>query len=722
MLPLKLATVCSRQILNQFMGNGKKLLSTSTGTLKVHEEVQEALHAGKPVIALESAIITHGMPRPVNLQTARDVEAVVREEGVTPATVAVLHGKLHIGLTDAELEYLAGERTDLVKVSRRDLAYVVSQKLSGGTTVSATMVAAHKACIPIFVTGGIGGVHRGGEKTLDVSADLTELGRTPVTVISAGVKSILDIAKTLEFLETQGVCVSTFGQSKDFPAFFTPRSGHQSPYQVTSAAEAAKLIWAGEKLNLQSGNLIAVPIPEEFFSSGEIIESVIQVAVKEAEDKRIQGKEVTPYILQRVNELTGGESLKANVALVKNNATVGCHIAMELSKLKKQDSNGPMKLPATSCDSSSRQPHRTGSSGKQRGRSQTKDGKGSGRPVIVGGVVVDYLSKIGVDNFRLDGATYPGEVHQSLGGVGRNLADCLARLGNNPLFISVVSDDAHAEVFFSQCNHMDMSGVRILIGEKTPTYSGILRSSGQLVVGVGDMNLHQEVTPELISQFEEEISASPIVCVDGNVTPEAISYLCDMCSHHKVPVCFEPTDIHKAGKPFLTSAGDRLTYTSPNLSELRLMYSCVTGKSSQVSDSRSLHAKMTEAAMLCEELTWRVPVVMVTLGKDGVLLCHRLQDDEYPPTAGNIPKISDKMNAMHVPACSIKEEEIVSVSGAGDCLVSATISAILKGHDLQRSVRAGMLAAMLSLRSYDPVPKAISSCQLTEDLIQNGTS
>uniref|UniRef100_A0A8B9MEY5 Pseudouridine-5'-phosphate glycosidase n=1 Tax=Accipiter nisus TaxID=211598 RepID=A0A8B9MEY5_9AVES len=283
---------------------------------KIQPSVQEALMEGRPVVALESTIITHGMTYPQNLSMAREVEEIVTTNGAVPATVGILRGQIHVGLTDEELEFLASSK-NVVKVSRRDLPYVLSQGLSGGTTVSGTMIAAHKAGIPVFVTGGIGGVHRGGENTLDVSADLTELGRTPVAVVSAGVKSILDIGRTLEYLETQGVCVAAFGESREFPAFFSRQSGFQAPYHVRDEEEAAELIASALGLGLSSGVLIAVPCPQERAASGQVIEEAIQQALSKARSKGITGKELTPFILQMLNELTDGKSLDSSILLLK---------------------------------------------------------------------------------------------------------------------------------------------------------------------------------------------------------------------------------------------------------------------------------------------------------------------------------------------------------------------------------------------------------------------
>ncbi|KAI9251216.1 pseudouridine-5'-phosphate glycosidase [Sporodiniella umbellata] len=305
-------------------------------------EIKEALKKKGPVVALESTIISHGMPYPQNVKTARSVEKIIREQGAIPATIAVLDGKVHIeltialGLTEENLEYLGKTGREAIKASRRDLPMVLSQKKTGATTVASTMVLARAAGIPIFVTGGIGGAHRGSSDTFDISADLSELGRTSVAVICAGVKSILDIPKTLEVLETEGVTVSTVGKTKQFPAFYVPDSGLQSPYNVESTMEAAKAILANHDLNLDSGMVFAVPIPKESAANAKAIQEAIDQAFSEARTVGITGKEETPFLLKRVSEITKGESLAANIALVKNNAKIGGQIAVLLSELKQR--------------------------------------------------------------------------------------------------------------------------------------------------------------------------------------------------------------------------------------------------------------------------------------------------------------------------------------------------------------------------------------------------
>ncbi|XP_043723053.1 pseudouridine-5'-phosphate glycosidase isoform X2 [Telopea speciosissima] len=307
--------------------------------VRVSPDVSDALMCGSAVVALESTIISHGMPYPQNLQTAKEVEAIVRENGAVPATMAILDGIPCIGLTSEELEKLAKLGTKAQKTARRDIAYVVATRGNGATTVSSTMFFSSMVGIPVFVTGGIGGVHRNGENTMDISSDLTELGRTPVAVISAGVKSILDIPRTLEYLETQGVTVAAY-KTNEFPAFFTETSGCKVPCHVDSPEDCAELIDANMKLGLGTGILIAVPIPKEHAASGNLIESAIQRALKEARDKNVTGNAETPFLLAKVNELTGGASLVANIALVKNNALVGAKTAVALAKLRKNSNYG----------------------------------------------------------------------------------------------------------------------------------------------------------------------------------------------------------------------------------------------------------------------------------------------------------------------------------------------------------------------------------------------
>jgi len=294
--------------------------------LAVTEEVRAALASGLPVVALESTIISHGMPYPKNVQTAREVEQIIRDHGAVPATVAVLHGIPRIGLDEAELDLL-GSNGHVRKVSIRDLPHVIARAEHGATTVASTMRLAALAGIRVFVTGGLGGVHRGGEDSMDVSADLTELSLTNVAVVSAGVKSLLDIGRTLEVLETLGVPVVTIG-SDDFPSFYSRSSGFRSPLRLDEPGEVAALMRAKWDLGLAGGIVVANPIPVVDEIPEAEISLLITQAVTEAEERGITGSAITPFLLGRIVELSGGESLRANIALVKNNAALGARVAV----------------------------------------------------------------------------------------------------------------------------------------------------------------------------------------------------------------------------------------------------------------------------------------------------------------------------------------------------------------------------------------------------------
>ncbi|RMF29692.1 MAG: pseudouridine-5'-phosphate glycosidase [Chloroflexi bacterium] len=294
-------------------------------------EVQEALEAGRPVVALESTLISHGLPYPTNLGLAQGMEDIIREAGATPATIAVLKGRVHVGLTAMELERLAQPRSrqEVRKTSRRDLPVVVGLGLDGATTVAATIFIAHRAGIEVFATGGIGGVHRG--HPFDISADLTELGRTPVTVVCAGAKAILDLPRTREVLETQGVPVIGYG-TDEMPAFYSRSSGLPVDVRVDGPEEVAAIIRARRALGLETGLLVVVPIPEEEAIPAEEIEAAIIQATQEAEEQGITGAAITPFVLTRLGELTEGRSTRANVALLRNNARVAAEIAVALTE------------------------------------------------------------------------------------------------------------------------------------------------------------------------------------------------------------------------------------------------------------------------------------------------------------------------------------------------------------------------------------------------------
>lgn len=299
--------------------------------LRINPEVKKALDEGKPVVALESTIISHGMPYPKNVETALRVETVIRENGATPATIGIIDGEAVIGMTPEEIEEF-GKRKGIAKVSRRDLPVIFAKKMWGATTVAGTMILANAANIEVFVTGGIGGVHRGAEKTMDISADLQELSKTNVTVVCAGAKAILDIPLTLEYLETMGVPVLGY-QTDELPDFYTRHSGQKVDYRIDSPKEIALIIKEKRENKLNGGILVTNPIPEEYAMDQATIDNAINEALVKMEKEGIKGKDSTPYLLKTITELTGGDSLESNIQLVLNNAKLGAKIAKELSEL-----------------------------------------------------------------------------------------------------------------------------------------------------------------------------------------------------------------------------------------------------------------------------------------------------------------------------------------------------------------------------------------------------
>ena len=300
--------------------------------LDVAPEVKKAIEEGKPVVALESTIISHGMPYPKNVETALNVEKVIRDNGAVPATIAIIGGRLKAGLSKEEIEYLGKTGQKVTKVSRRDLPVIVSKKMDGATTVATTMIIAAMAGIKVFATGGIGGVHRGAETTMDISADLEELAQTPVLVVCAGVKAILDLGLTLEYLETKGVPVIGYG-TEELPAFYTRKSGFKVDYRLDTPEEVAAAFVAKRELGMAGGMLLTNPIPEQYAMDYDVINKAIDQAIKESVEQGVKGKATTPFLLARVVELTGGDSLESNIQLVYNNAKVASQTAVEISKM-----------------------------------------------------------------------------------------------------------------------------------------------------------------------------------------------------------------------------------------------------------------------------------------------------------------------------------------------------------------------------------------------------
>lgn len=540
---------------------------------RVSPSVRDALREQQPVVALESTIITHGLPYPSNVSTAQEVEECVREHGAVPATIAILNGVIHVGLSDEQLVHLGRlPRSSVRKASRRDLALVLAQQSNASTTVASTMLIAHAVGIPIFATGGIGGVHRGGQESMDVSADLIELSRTPVAVVSAGVKSILDIPRTLEYLETHGVPVITLNSvDGSFPAFFSASSGVRSPLTAASAQECAAAMHAAMCMGMQNGMLIAVPNPRPM--EGDAIELAVQQALRECAATATQGRDVTPFVLERVHALTGGASITANVELIKNNARVAARMAVHLTQLTR-GGGGASTAPnrgghVRSMSTSSRPSMRTGA------------------PVVLGGACVDIISKPNAGLQLIKSTSNPGVVTHTFGGVGRNVCEALARVtsGTPPVLITALGQDAHSESLRRHCAAVRVQLLTPSISSDTPArtgvYNAMLDETGEMIAAVADMDVFQVLSHEALAQplthqsngtrvsLQDVLAAAPLLICDGNVPESGLAHALRVADAAHTPVMYECTSVHKCVRvaPLLHS----VAIVKANVHEIRTL-------------------------------------------------------------------------------------------------------------------------------------------------------
>ena len=640
----------------------------------ISDEVGQALRKKTAVLALESTIITHGLPHPHNIKMAQSVQKICRDNQVTPATIAVLNGKVSIGLTDEELSFLSNGNKAYVKISRRDLAPSIQQSLTGGTTVSSTMLLAHQHNIDVFATGGIGGVHHGGHDTLDISADLLELGRTPIAVICAGIKSILDIPKTLEVLETQGVTVASFGKTREFPAFFTANSGYLSHTNVHDPREAAELIFVNKKLKVDSGIVIAVPIPDEFAADGFEIESAIKTALLEAENQKITGHAITPYLLKRVSELTDGRSLQTNLALVHNNVLVGSKIATELKKLMNRD--------------------------EQRNLINNTNKVINKSILVVGAVNVDILcTKSSGTSSGKDLAD--GFINHVLGGVGRNVAECLTRCGIHNSFISIVGNDKLGKMAIELCKESGMATnkINVLDGISTAV-AQLLVKDGNVLEGVSDFSSHAYLTENLIKDSDIENSSFVIVDCD---TPLATGLsIAEQCSKFNVPLVIEPTAPTKFQLFVDSGMLRKASMVTPNVSELSLLFE-TPSKLLAFPASFDVPEQFTGVVInmlrcldiMCCNTNFRS--VLTTLGEKGVLYCQLSSDG--------------LLEIIYLPSAP-KHVMVKSSSGAGDSFLGGFFAALSNSYCIEKCLKVGTVCAWESLQEFDSVSPVINMASI----------
>eukprot|EP01029_Cantina_marsupialis_P031541 TRINITY_DN9136_c0_g1_i1.p1 TRINITY_DN9136_c0_g1~~TRINITY_DN9136_c0_g1_i1.p1 ORF type:complete len:699 (-),score=259.87 TRINITY_DN9136_c0_g1_i1:1026-3122(-) len=661
--------------------------------ITINSEVEHALVTGKPVVALETTIITHGMPFPDNLNTAQNVERIVRQNGAVPAHIAILDGNIHVGLNDEELKHLASiDSSEIRKCSRRDIAPLLATKGSGGTTVAGTMLICDLVGLRVFATGGIGGVHRGVEESWDVSADLRELGRTPVCVVCAGVKSILDIPKTIEYLETEGVTVGSL-QSDAFPAFFSTDSGVKSPFTWDNETDVAAALHSNLKLGLNSGMMVACPNPAPVDT--ELIAKATRQAEAECIEKGIKGANVTPYMLKRVTELTDNQSLEANMALMGNNATVASRISVELSNMMKTYFVGPGKVLDL----------HTGVFVEDSDRATEPI---AGEPVVVGGATVD-MTAVPLDGHQmLMHTSNPGHITRQYGGVGRNVAETLSRLGRSPYFMTCVGNDATGVDVVRNCTDIGLRLPSDIVCEaNTATFNAMLDFDGSLMTAVADMAAFDHISPQKIIDAKSHILSAPMVMFDGNLPCDSMEALMEILDDGQIPSWFEPTSVAKSTKIVDSGAVEHITFMSPNIDEL-------------VAISRSLSNLPVESDvdLVCEkheEFMVHVQHVMehmITEGADSDVEKHILVTrggEGLVLASGKRSSDGVHVHYQYFPTMLQGEEHIISTTGAGDSLVGGMMWGLMEGLPMTECVSAGLHTARMSLMSEFPVSEELSS-------------
>ncbi|KAI1345097.1 Indigoidine synthase A like protein-domain-containing protein [Xylariaceae sp. FL0016] len=729
--------------------------------LKVSEEVKDALASNKPVVALESTIYTHGAIDNLGL------EDIVRRNGGVPAVVGILAGVPSVGLTPEEVTRMVEGSPR--KASRRDLAYLVGMgmmgtKIHAGTTIAGTMILARLAGIRVFGTGGLGGVHRGGHESFDISADLTELGRTRMAVVSAGCKGFLDIPRTLEYLETQGVYVSTFAKENtdrvDFPAFWARDSGIKSPSVVHNEEQAAAMILAQEKLNIESGLLFANPIPEEFSIPRSEMNAIIEQAVYESTEQGAFGNENTPFILNRIRDLSNGKSVPANRALVQANVARAAKIASAVSRIISGDlvvSNKPVEqwsgfeFPATASDLV---------------KNQLEEQKAPPRAdiLVAGSVAVDlscdYVGKDAVENPTPHLHTSnPAHVGQSIGGVGRNVALAAHRVSsrNKVRLCSIVGDDLAGLTVLSslQSCGLDTSHVRQLRsvdhpGSRTAQYVSINDANKNLVLAMADMDIFTaHASP---SCWDSALLSSPPkwLVVDGNWSEFHIRSLMLTGKRTGAQVAFEPVSKEKSARLFCSGKGveslgvypsTTVDLATPNQYELAAMHATAQNNdyfneqkwweiidSFGMRGSRDRFVKLTSASMTDDGIPQQVirllpyiPTIITKMGSHGALLTTLLKRDDprlfdtasepfiLSRCVNNHPDVGGVYMRLFPPVEYV--EDVVSVNGVGDTFLGTLIAGLAQGGRVDRLVDVAQKAAVLTLRSPQSVGENLGTLE-----------
>ncbi|PHH91201.1 hypothetical protein CDD83_1307 [Cordyceps sp. RAO-2017] len=735
----------------------RRALSTSTTAwrdlLRVSSDVAEAVRLNKPVVALESTIYTHGA---LGKHLAQEHLELVRGRGGIPAIVAIVDGIPSVGVSVQDITRMM-DCEGTVKASRRDISYLVGmglagRKMHGGTTISGTTLLARLAGIRVFGTGGLGGVHRGGEQSMDISADLTELGRTRMAVVCSGCKGFLDIPKTLEYLETQGCLVSTFADGRagkvDFPAFWARESGTTSPSVVSSEREAAAIILAQERLGIESGMLFANPIPEKFAIPSDEMSAAIEQAVREAAENGFSGNRNTPYVLQRLRQLVGDKAVNANKALAAANISRATDIAVELSRMLLSPPDSKPLISSTNgrvVTSKEPEPPRASTAPKA--------------DILVAGAVALDLScdyKCTTKSGEIAPQPYtsnPARISQSIGGVGHNvaLAAHLVSRQASVRLCSMVGDDVAGSTVLSslRASGLDTAYIKTLERQshpesRTAQYVAVNDGGGNLVIAMADMGiLTQHSFPE---HWESAVAATAPkwLVVDGNWGPKGIRTWIRAGEEHRSKVAFEPVSAAKSRALFCPQSGmpklgvfprASVHLATPNAYELAAMYNAARdhgylelGDWFDVIDSfgmrgardrfvRLTSADLTDAGVPVQsvQLLPYIPTILTKLGSEGVLLATILGRDDallrdrdaeefiLTRTAGNHPSIGGIYMRLFPAAEQV--QQIVSVNGAGDTFLGVMISGLAQGGRVEDLVDVAQRGAVLSLKC----PEAVSA-------------
>ncbi|KAJ6785427.1 hypothetical protein PWT90_10170 [Aphanocladium album] len=737
--------------------------------LSVSEEVTDAVATNKPVVALESTIYTHGI---LGNDLAKEHLELVRSHGGIPAIIAIVDGRPKVGVSYEEILRMIEDK-GTVKASRRDIAYLVGmglngRKIHGGTTIAGTMLLAKAAGIRVFGTGGLGGVHRGGENSMDVSADLTELGRTRVAVIGSGCKGFLDIPRTLEFLETQGCLVSTFADGRegkvDFPAFWARDSGIKSPTTVYTEKEAASMIYAQEKLGIESGMFFANPISEEHGVPAPEMQVVIEQAVREATEKGFTGSNNTPYILGRLRELTSEKTVVANKALVHSNIIRATKVSVELSRLLSPSSNQSGSSP------SMHQPALVSPRPTEVKAKSAPAVTQTSNILVAGSVAVDlscdYSSPKSGEMAPQSHVSNPSRISQSIGGVGRNVAVAahLASGGSGVQFCSMVGKDVAGQTVLTSLETvgLDTSSIMKLDQQaypegRTAQYVAVNDGNKDLVLAMADMNIFSKNS--FADHWRSTVAASKPkwMVVDGNWAPPDIRHWIRAGEESGAQVAFEPVSAEKSKGLFCPERGlprlnlypeTSISLASPNTYELAAMHAAAKDNGYfepmhwfEVIDAfgmrgardRFVHltsAELTDAGVPIQtiQLLPYIPTILTKLGSKGVLMTAilvkddpRLRDrdeEEFiltrsPPTH---PVVGGVYMRLFPPVETVKE--IVSVNGVGDTFLGVMISGLAQGGRVDKLVDVAQRGAVLTLKSAESVSPDLGS--LTRE-VQNAS-